>query len=60
MEEKKRNEKIQYEKPELVDIMRTGAKGQDNCNPVGSGAGDGCYDGISAVDYCSIGSDEDV
>jgi len=53
MEEEKRDKKFKYEKPELVDMMRTGAKG--DCE---NGSGDElCYDGVAPGDYCSVGTD---
>ncbi len=56
MEEKKRVGKFEYEKPELVDMMRAGASGQEECNPFGSSAGDSCYDGTSPGLYCGTGT----
>ncbi len=54
MGEEKRNQKFQYEKPELVDMLQEGAKGVDPCD-VGTGD-DYCYDG-PAAGYCSVGTD---
>ncbi len=58
MEDKKKDRKFQYEKPELVDMMRAGARGQDSCEPFGSGAADWCYDGMSPGSYCDVGTGE--
>ncbi len=56
MEDKKKIVKFQYEKPELVDMMRAGAEGQNgDCE---NGTGDAyCYDGVVASSWCNIGSD---
>jgi len=56
MEHGKKGKKIEYEKPELVDIMREGAKGQTQYCEDGSGEY-WCYDGIAPGDYCSVGTD---
>ncbi len=56
MEDKKKIVKFEYEKPELVDMMRAGAEGQDSCGPFGSSAGGGCYDGTNADEDCSTGT----
>ncbi len=57
MEDKKKNGKFEYEKPGLVDMMRTGARGQADCNPFGSSAIGYCYDGMAAGGDCVTGPD---
>ncbi len=53
--EEKRDGKLKYEKPELVDMMRTGAEGQDDyCDP-GSGAVFACYNGVNPGGWCNPG-----
>ena len=45
-----RKKLLKYEKPELVDMMRTGAEGQDYCD-TGTGAENGCYPGVDPGVY---------
>ena len=53
--EEKRDGKFKYEKPELVDMMRAGAGGQeDYCQP-GSTAEFACYNGVNPG-WCSLGT----
>jgi len=54
MEKKSAGKKMQYEKPELLEIMKTGAEGAADCME-GTGASD-CWSGPAAGNSCSIGT----
>ena len=50
MENNERKKLLKYEKPELIDMFRTGAEGQDYCDP-GTGATWGCYPGVDPGEH---------
>ncbi len=54
MESRSGKGKLQYSRPELVDITRKGAAGEDLCDN-GSGAADMCDTGAAAGAFCMQG-----
>ncbi len=57
MRETSGKRKLEYERPELFDIMREGAGGKNGECENGTGAGLWCEDGLSAGSACYAGDD---